>query len=90
MPYQQQIYHPVLYHEHVIGKNFFDFLVDGKVIIEIKKGNIYSKKNIDQVLDYLRISKLKLAILISFGTTNVSFKRIVNFEKSTNDESEVG
>jgi len=75
----EQIYYPVTFNGKVIGKNFFDFLVDQKLVVEIKKGNNFSKKHIDQVLGYLKSSKTKLAILINFGSNEVSFKRIINF-----------
>ena len=76
----EQVYYPVVFNKKVVGKNFFDFLIDDKLIVEIKKGNNFSKKHIDQVLEYLKTSKIKLAILINFGSTEVSFKRIINFD----------
>lgn len=75
----QQVYYPLAFKGKIVGKNFLDFLIDDKLIVEIKKGNNFSKKHIDQVLEYLKISKIKLAILINFGLNEVSFKRIVNF-----------
>ena len=62
-----------------VGKVFLDFLVESKIVVEIKKGNSFSKRHIDQVLGYLKISTLKLAILINFGNEGVLSKRIVNF-----------
>ena len=78
--FKEQVYAPLFYKEQVVGKNFFDFLVDDKVVLEIKKGTRYSKKNIDQILGYLKINKLKLAILINFGQNAVTHKRIINFD----------
>ena len=75
----EQVYYPLKFNEIVVGKNFLDFLVDDRLIVEIKKGNNFSKRHIDKVLEYLKISKIKLAILINFGLNEVSFKRIVNF-----------
>lgn len=77
--HKQQVCIPVSYKEQTIGKHFLDFLVENKIVVEIKKGNRYSKKHIDQVLNYLKSSNLKLAILVNFGNDAVSFKRIVNF-----------
>ena len=76
----EQVFCPVIFNEKIVAKNFFDFLIDDKLIVEIKKGNNFSKRHIDQVLDYLKTSKLKLAILINFGPSSVSSKRIVNFD----------
>ena len=77
--FEEQVFCPVSFCGKSIGKRFLDFLVEEKIIVEIKKGSRFSKANIDQVLDYLKINKVKLAILINFGNEGVSFKRIVNF-----------
>jgi GxxExxY protein len=75
---EEQIPFELKYAGKSIGKRYFDFLVDKKIIVEIKKGGKYSKSYIDQVVEYLKISGLKLAILIDFGKEKVIFKRLVN------------
>lgn len=70
------------YKDKVIGKNFIDFVVDDVIVVEIKKGNRYSSRHISQILEYLKISGIKLAILINFGLNEVSFKRLINFTNS--------
>jgi len=80
LKYNEQTYFPLKYHEKIIGKCYLDFLINEAIVVEIKKGNNFSKRNIEQVLEYMKTSKLKLAILINFGTDAVSFKRIVNFD----------
>ncbi len=79
LQYVQQVYFPLEYKGKMVGKNFLDFLVEGKIVVEIKKGDRYSKRHIDQVLNYLKMSNTKLAILINFGLNDVRFKRIINF-----------
>ena len=76
--YKEQHYSPVKFDEKVIGKMFFDFLVDEKIVIELKKNVHFSKQNIDQVNQYLKTTGLQLAILINFSPTGVVYKRIVN------------
>lgn len=76
---QEQVYAPLVYREKVVGKYFLDFLIDDKIVVEIKRGDKFTKQQFDQVLEYLRVSKLKLAILICFGREGVIFKRVVNF-----------
>ncbi len=76
--FNQQVDYPLKYKEKIIGRNFLDFLVDNKVIVEIKKGEHCSKTNIDQVKEYLKLSNLQLAILINFGIQGVASKRIIN------------
>ncbi len=76
--FQTEVSFPLSYKGKVIGRKRLDFLIDGKVVVELKKGDNFSKSHIDQVLEYLRTQNLKLAILINFGSRDVVFKRIVN------------
>jgi GxxExxY protein len=62
----------------IIGKRFFDFFIDEKIVLEIKIGNYYAPQHMKQTNDYLRIAKLKLAILAYFGSDRVRIKRLVN------------
>jgi len=78
LKFVQQISFPLKYHQNIIGRKFLDFLVENKIVVEIKKGDRFSKTHIDQVLEYLKLSHLKLAILINFGAHGVTFKRIIN------------
>lgn len=77
---KEQIFYKVKYDEKTVGKNFFDFLVDEKIIVEIKAASKFSKANYDQVLNYLHVSKTELALLINFTSKQVEVKRVVNFD----------
>ncbi|MDO8601737.1 MAG: GxxExxY protein [bacterium] len=57
---------------------YLDFLVYKKIVLEIKQGNKFNKKDIDQVYNYLVATKLKLGILARFTRTGVKTMRIVN------------
>lgn len=76
--FKEQVFYPLKYNNKIIGKNFIDFLVEECIVVEIKKGNKFSKSHIDQVLQYLKSANLKLAILVNFGSEGVLFKRIIN------------
>lgn len=45
--FEEQVYTPLKYRDDIIGKQFLDFLVENKIIVEIKKNNRYSKTHID-------------------------------------------
>lgn len=77
---KEEVFYEVKYGEKTVGKNFFDFLVEEKIIIETKSLSKFSKANYDQVLNYLHVAKLKLALLINFTPKQVEVKRVVNFE----------
>ncbi len=78
--FKEQAPYQVIYKGEVIGNNYLDFLIETKIIIELKRSDFYSKKYIDQVSNYIKVSGLKLAILINFTSTGVRIKRIVNTE----------
>lgn len=71
---------PVKYKTKSIGSYCPDFLVDGKIVIEIKNNKNFTPKNIQQVYGYLREFKLKLGILANFTNNGLVFRRIVNLE----------
>lgn len=68
------------YRGDVIGKYFFDFLIDGRVVLEIKVRDYFSKKDITQLYSYLRAKDLKLGIIAHFSKTGVKFKRVLNIK----------
>jgi GxxExxY protein len=78
--FKEQVYHEIKFGEARIGTVYFDFMVDNKIIIEIKKDDRFLISNINQVNNYLRTSGLLLGILINFGKTDIKFKRIVNLK----------
>jgi len=76
--YKKEIYHPLIFKGENIGKNFFDFLVEDKVIVELKRSDYFSASHYEQLNNYLKVSNLKLGILISFTSRGVRVKRVVN------------
>ena len=79
--FKEQEYYALRFKDRIIGRSFLDFSVDNKIIVELKKDDTFSKTHIDQVLNYLKLSNYKLAILINFTKQGVKFKRIVNINQ---------
>lgn len=76
--YKEQVKYNVEYKGEVVGTNYLDFEIDGKIIIELKKSGYLSKKNLEQISNYLKVTGLKLGIVIIFTPEGVRCKRIVN------------
>lgn len=76
--FKEQVYKPILFKEKKIGGYFLDFLIEDKIILEIKKGDQFYKKDIAQVYAYLKAHDLQLGILVRFAKNEVKIKRIVN------------
>ncbi|MCX6765351.1 MAG: GxxExxY protein [Candidatus Moranbacteria bacterium] len=76
--YKSQVPFKISFRGKEIGRYYLDLLIEDKVVVEIKKGNYFSKKNIEQVKGYLKATGLKLAIIANFTSKGVNFLRIVN------------
>ncbi len=80
--YREQVYFPIKFKDNLIGKDYLDFLIENKVVLEIKCGDKFRKINIAQIFEYLKSANLKLGILAVFTKTGLRFKRIVNIKNS--------
>ncbi|MBI4135682.1 GxxExxY protein [Candidatus Uhrbacteria bacterium] len=78
IPFQQQVYCPVKYRGERVGSIFLDFLIASKIVLELKRGEYFSRAHIQQVKEYLQITGLQLAIIATITHRGVTFRRIVN------------
>lgn len=78
--FKQQLHMPVEFQKQKVGSRFFDFLVEDKIVVELKAGERFSNVYIKQISEYLRISGLKLGLLVNFGREEVKSKRVVNLD----------
>jgi len=76
--FKEQVAYNLKLNGEIIARNYLDFLVEDKVIVELKQGNHFSKNFLDQVKKYLKITDLKLAILVNFTSSGVKFLRVLN------------
>ncbi len=64
---------PVYYNNVKLKVGFrLDILVDDKVIIEVKSVEMIAKVHHKQLLNYLRLTKLKLGILVNFNEEDIT------------------
>jgi GxxExxY protein len=78
---QRQICLPIQYKGIAIGAPLrLDLLVGGKVIVEVKATENNSPIHKAQLLTYLRLSKLKLGLVLNFGRVRLidGLTRVVN------------
>lgn len=61
-----------------IGKYFLDFLIDDKIVLEIKTIPRLRPRDFKQVLAYLKSINLKLGIIANFRPEQLTFHRILN------------
>jgi GxxExxY protein len=74
---QQQREFPVHYRGHFIGTLIPDLIVDGKVIADPKVVTEFNDTHVAQMLGYLNITGLEVAILLNFKEAKLRWKRMV-------------
>ena len=60
-----------------IGQRRADFVVEGKVFVELKAKVLLEDVHLAQTLNYLKAYKLEVGLLINFGSKSLTFKRLV-------------
>jgi GxxExxY protein len=59
-----------------IGTRRADFVVEGKVLVELKAIAQLEEVHLVQVLNYLKAYRLEVALLLNFGSKSLTFKRL--------------
>lgn len=75
------------YNGKKIGKYFLDFLIEDKIVLEIKVVPRLLPKDFKQVLAYLIAHNLHLGILANFRTDSLTYKRILNSTYNVKDSN---
>ncbi len=72
---EQDIYYKEL--KEPIGTRRADFVVEGKVLVELKATIQLEDVHLAQALNYLKAYHLVVGLLINFGSKSLTFKRLV-------------
>lgn len=73
----QQKAFPVHYEGVLVGKLVPDLIVDGVVIVDPKIVKVFTESHFAQMIGYLAITELELALLINFKHAKLEWKRVV-------------
>lgn len=66
------------YNDKSVGKYFIDFLIEDKIVLEIKAVPWLKPVDFKQILGYLKAKRLRLGILANFRPNSLVYKRILN------------
>jgi GxxExxY protein len=69
---------PVFYKGELIGERRIDFLIEGKVCVELKALIQLENVHLAQGKNYLEAFKLEVGLLINFGANSLEWKRLYN------------
>jgi len=78
----------IFYEGIKVGKRRVDFLVEDKVMVELKAMSQIENVHLAQTINYLEAYKLEIGLLLNFGAKSLQFKRLINQKKLTADSSD--
>ena len=80
--YEREKEYSVKYKNSVLKHKFYaDFVIEDKIILEVKTVDCFNNNHYNQCLNYLKIYTNRLAILVNFNQTSLEYKRIVVSKK---------
>ena len=73
----EQVHVPLTYNDSQIGRYFLDFVIENKIILEVKVNNKFYPRDIKQVLAYSKAKNMPLGVLANFNRNSLQLKRIL-------------
>lgn len=67
----------IMYENKLIGTRRVDFLVDKDIMVELKALTQLEAVNIAQLMNYIEAYKVKIGLLINFGSKSLEIKRYI-------------
>ena len=66
----------VLFRNQEVGNFYADFLVEDKMILEIKAVTALAPEHQAQVINYLKATRIEVGLLVNFGKPKMEYKRL--------------
>jgi GxxExxY protein len=78
--FRRQVQVILNYRGEVVGEGFLDFLVEEKVIVDLKAADAIAPAFVKQMISYLKMTKLRLGLIINFNVPILvnGIRRIAN------------
>jgi GxxExxY protein len=74
--FQREQEMPIFYKGHEIGSRRADFLIERKILVELKAVIELEDVHLAQGLNYLTAYNIETGLLVNFGSTKLQFKRL--------------
>lgn len=83
LAFEREINQEIFYKDlpRPIGTRRADFVVEGKILVELKAVATLEPVHYAQVLNYLRAYRLEVGLLLNFGSKSLVLKRLVLSQK---------
>ena len=88
IPFKKQVKLELYYENQKLDKQYrADFVCYDAIILEIKAVNLIPVAFYAQLKNYLKCTNTELGILINFGTSSLTYKRVLNSPNSNSHNS---
>ena len=78
VPFRKEVKFDIIYKGELLKHHYFaDFIIDDKIILELKAVENISSSHVKQTMNYLAASKMKLGLIINFGEDQLTYKRVL-------------
>ncbi len=79
LEFQRELKRQIFYRDYPdpIGTRRVDFVVADKVLVEIKAISSLEDVHFAQIINYLRVYRFEIGLLINFGEKSLKFKRFI-------------
>lgn len=75
---REEVEREIIYEGRVIHKRRLDLLVEEVVLVELKALKEVDNSETNQILNYLRVFKIEVGLLLNFGAPSLFFKRYIH------------
>ena len=69
---------PIYYKGKEVGLRRVDFLVEGRISVELKAILVLERVHLAQAMNYLEVYNLETGLLLNFGAVSLEYKRLTN------------
>jgi GxxExxY protein len=66
----------IFYEGYAVGTRRVDFLVDQKILVELRSVIELDNAHLNQAINYVETFDLEVGLLINFGSKSLQFKRV--------------
>lgn len=77
IPYKGEVGLDVKYKGNIVGKYRPDFVIEDKIIVELKSVEFMPKFYEEQLIHYLKTTGFSLGLLVNFGSSRLHIKRLI-------------
>ncbi|WP_238160895.1 GxxExxY protein [Flavobacterium cupreum] len=78
IPFEREKEYSIEYKGKILPHKFYaDFIINEDIVLEVKAIKEFSSEHIAQILNYIKLSRSELGLLVNFQTKSLQYKRYI-------------